>query len=461
MEAFSIRFRLTVWYATIFAVTFAGLAGGVWLAVQHSIRSVVDKDLRSRLEAMRHYVDQQMREGDDSHLRRELSEDADVASADSSVRIVSTKGTWIYRSPETEAWDQKVPRREDLPTDGKTTTIVVRGQRIRVLSAPLPIGVVQVGVSLDQFREMVGLLMWMMFLGSPLLLLLASAAGYWMSSRALRPVDQLATTARNISAQNLTQRLPSRGTADELDRLSDTLNGMLTRLNSAFAKITQFTADASHELRTPVAIIRTTAEITCAKTRTVEEHEKAWDVILTQATRMSQLIDDLLMLVRADSGSQSFSRERIDLAAILRETCDEMQLIAEASGLQLITRISQECPMVGDPDGIRRVFLILLDNAIKYTHPTGRVAVDLELHGSAKGGTAVVKVSDTGVGISEEDLPHIFERFYRAAKDRSRKTGGTGLGLTIARYLAERHGGRIQVESEPGAGSTFCLFFPI
>jgi hypothetical protein len=141
VKTFSIRFRLTVWYATIFAVTFAGLAGGVWLAVQHSIRSVVDKDLRSRLQPMRHYIKQQMRGGDYSHLRQELSEDVDTISADSSVQILSTNGTWIYRSPETEAWDQRVPGREDLPIDGKTSTIVVRGQRIRVLLAPLAIGV--------------------------------------------------------------------------------------------------------------------------------------------------------------------------------------------------------------------------------------------------------------------------------------------------------------------------------
>lgn len=459
VQALSIRFRLTIWYAAALVATIAVFGGGMWLALQHSIRRTVDKDLHLRLEAMRHYIDQQMHEGDYAHLRQELAEDLDVSAA-GPVRIASSAGIWIYHSPETEPWELSVPELADLPLNGTASTIVVRGQSFRLLTAPVTIGVIQLGLPLNDFREVQKLLIWILFLGSPLLLLLASAGGYWMSGRTLKPIDDLARTARDIGAQNLTDRLPTRGTGDELDRLSEILNGMLARLDSAFARITRFTADASHELRTPVAIVRATAEVTRARPRTVEEHERAWGLVLTQTARMSQLIDDLLLLARADSESHAPSRELIDGASILSETCAEMRPFAETSGLQLATRIPSECTMSGDPEDLHRIFLILLDNAIKYTPTGGQIVAEMDVDGPAQRRIVAVRVRDTGIGISQADLPHIFERFYRAAKDRSRKTGGAGLGLTIARYLAERHGGQIQVETTSGTGSTFCLLLP-
>jgi heavy metal sensor kinase len=277
-----------------------------------------------------------------------------------------------------------------------------------------------------------------------------------MSGRALKPVDQIARTARRISGQNLSERLPLRMTGDELDRLSATLNEMLARLEGAFGRITQFTADASHELRTPVAIIRTTAEVTTARPRTPEEHEKAWAQVISQTERTAQLIDGLLLLARADAGWDDLSFEAFDLAETLRAVTAEMEILAEASGLRLTAELPREHPMTGDSDALRRLLLILLDNAIKYTAPGGAVHVDMRLDGSS----AVIQVRDTGAGIAPEDLPHIFDRFYRTARDRSRKTGGAGLGLAIAQWLAARHGGTIQVESTPGSGSTFRLILP-
>ena len=461
MRHFSIRLRLTISYAAVLAASFVLFAAGIWLALQHSIRVTVDKNLQSRLEAVNLYVDQQMRGDDRSHVQQELSEDADILAFGSLLRIVSSAGTWIYRSHGTEGWNFAIPKRETLPPGGRTSTTVIHGQPVRIVTAPLTVGVVQIALPLTEFRNMQLLLAWTVLLGSPLLLLIASLGGYWLSGQALRPVDELATTARNISAHNLTDRLPSRGTGDELDRLSDTLNGMLARLNSAFARITRFTADASHELRTPVAILRTTAEVTRAKSRSPEEHEKAWNVILTQADRMAQLIDDLLMLARADSETVAPPRELMDAAAVLRETCQVMQVIADASGLCFHVRAPQECTMFADPEDLRRILLILLDNAIKYTPAPGQIFVDLDLENAAGSSLAVISVRDTGVGILPADLPRIFDRFYRVATDRSRRTGGAGLGLPIARHLAERHSGYIQVQSAPGCGSTFSVSLPL
>jgi len=458
---FSIRSRLTFWYAATLGAALVLFTAGVWFALVHSIRHTVDRELRSRLAAVRYYLQQQSHEGDESNLTQEIAEDIDAVAATSLIRIRSAAGEWIYRSPGTRAWNVIAPNPETLPENGSLSTAIVRGAPIRILSAPLSIGLVQIGLSLTEFQSVQNLLAWTVLLGSPLLMLAASLGGYWMSGRALRPVDELVMRAQSISAHNLTDRLPSRGTSDELDRLADTLNAMLARLESAFERITRFTADASHELRTPVAIVRTTAEVTRAKSRTPAEHEKAWEVVLTQANEMTRLIDDLLLLARADSETDAPLRELIDAAEVLREACEEIRVMADVAGLSLNVQIPQECILLGDPADLRRIVLILLDNAIKYTPKPGGIFVQLSLDGSTKPRMAVISVRDTGIGILQDDLPHIFDRFYRASRDRSRKTGGVGLGLTIARYLAERHEGYIQVESTPRRGSTFYLFLPV
>jgi signal transduction histidine kinase len=263
--------------------------------------------------------------------------------------------------------------------------------------------------------------------------------------------------AQAIGTHNLADRLPRRGVDDELDRLSDTLNGMFARLDDAFRRVTQFSADASHELRTPIAIIRTTAEVTRRRPRTEAEYTAALDRILAESERTTQLIDDLLMLARADAGADRLVMEPMDLAQNVRETCDEGRILAEASGLRFTADLPSACPAIGEPQALRRLFLILVDNAVKYTAAGGAVHVRM----SVEGRCATIDVRDTGVGISADDAPRIFERFYRVAADRSRQTGGVGLGLAIARCIASSHGGTIAVESQPGAGSIFRVSLPI
>jgi heavy metal sensor kinase len=292
---------------------------------------------------------------------------------------------------------------------------------------------------------------WSLLLASPFALVLASAGGYIMSRRALAPVDLITRTAHSINAQNLTRQLPLRGVDDELERLSVTLNGMFGRLEGAFRRITQFTADASHELRTPVAIIRSTAEITRAQPRTAQEYAAALDRILAESERTSRLIDDLLWLARADSDADSNVMEPMDLAESLRRACDDREALARASGLRFTCAIPSTCAAVGDPEALRRLFLILLDNAVKYTPAGGDISLTMTAHGPV----AAIEIRDTGVGIASTALPHIFERFYRVAADRSRDTGGAGLGLSIAQEIATAHRGTIAVESQLGRGSVF------
>jgi signal transduction histidine kinase len=249
--------------------------------------------------------------------------------------------------------------------------------------------------------------------------------------------------------------LPVTGVDDELGRLSHILNAMLTRLELAFKRITEFTADASHELRTPVAIIQTASELMRARSRTLDEHVQAWALVGAETERMSRLIADLLTLARLDAGKAELEFQTMDLAEAVRTAGEEMQVMAEAKELVLSIEAASHCEIHGDPDALRRATCILLDNAIKFTG-SGEIRLRVKVFDRAE-----VSVSDTGVGIRQEDVPFIFERFYRVSKDRSRKTGGSGLGLSMARLIVERHGGELRVESEPGKGSTFTMCLPI
>jgi len=456
MNPRSIRFRLTAWFALVLAFTFAVAGGAVLYALRHAIDDTIDRDLRSRFAAVQSYLE----EHGTTDLAEELAEQAGTAPGGLWMRLSDAKGKLIYRSPGTRDWHSAVLSNPPLQGRDKIFTTMVHGSRMRVLLAPVRVGFVQIGTPTDNFDRMLSGFTLSVALASPLLLLLASALGFWMSGRALKPVGQIARTAQRISGQNFSERLTIRGTGDEIDLLSATLNEMLMRLEGEFSRIARFTADASHELRTPIAIIRTTAEVTVARPRTPEEHKNAWVQVILQTAQTSQLIDDLLLLARADAGQDDLSFENIDLAETIRAISEEMRILAQVSGIHLKVDALPACVINGDPDALRRALLILLDNAIKFTAVGGSIFVAMHLEDSSRARLAIIEVRDTGAGIPPEDLPHIFDRFYRTSKDRSRKTGGAGLGLSIAQWLATRHGGHIEVQSEPGAGSTFRLTLP-
>jgi heavy metal sensor kinase len=448
----SIRFRLTSWYAGILVLTFAAVGIGVWVEIRDSINDTVDKELRFRLQAMRDYLHRQD-SGDQGPLM-DLFEDVAFAPMGTRFRIADAAGHWLYQSPGTAGWNAPRTPAGALPKRGRVETVNVGGKPIRVLSAAAAPFVVQIGSPVDEFAEMLDAFTWAALLASPVLLLLASAGGYWMSRRALSPVERIARTASEIEARNLSERLPVPGTRDELDHLSQTLNAMLGRLEDSFRRVTQFTADASHELRTPIAIIRTTAEVTRRKPRTEKEYQEALDRILAESERTTGLLEDLMLLARADAGAADMSAEPVALAEVMQTACADVGILAEKAGITMKIEWSEPCVVSGDRQALRRLLLILLDNAIKYSRPAGEVRVHLATAQCNGRTVAVIEVKDGGVGISPEDLPHLFDRFYRASKDRSRKVDGVGLGLSIAQSIVRGHGGEIQVESKPGAGST-------
>jgi heavy metal sensor kinase len=306
--------------------------------------------------------------------------------------------------------------------------------------------------ALDRFRLL-------LVFAAPLLLMAASVGGYWLSTRALSPVDEISRAAQRISIENLSERLPVSRTGDQLQRLSETLNAMFSRLDGAVRRITQFTADASHELRAPVSLIRTTAEVAVQKRdRTAKEYFDALLEIVEEAERTSQVVDSLMLLARADSGTETLDRAAADACAIVREAAEQGEKLARNHDLGFTLSLpNTRVPVEADSSALRRALLILIDNAVKYTPRGGLVTVEL----NTSTGFAIVSVSDTGIGIAREEVPHIFDRFWRADKTRSREEGGAGLGLSIAKWIVETHRGSIDVESEPGKGSTFRVRVPL
>jgi heavy metal sensor kinase len=280
-------------------------------------------------------------------------------------------------------------------------------------------------------------------------ILAAALGGYWISRRALAPVDRIASTARAITARDLGRRLDVPATGDELQRLTETLNAMLDRLEAAFRETTRFTADASHELRSPISVIRASAEIALRHDRSVEEYREALSGILRESERTSALVQDLLTLTRADAGVDVLRRTPLDLRTLLEDMRGSLSTLCTQASLDLQLDLpDQPVSTTGDSAALGRLVRLLVDNAVKYTPAPGRVT--LSLTRTPEG--AVVEVADTGIGIGAEDLLRVFDRFYRADMARSRDSGGGGLGLSIAKWIAEQHGGRITIESETGHG---------
>jgi heavy metal sensor kinase len=279
-----------------------------------------------------------------------------------------------------------------------------------------------------------------------------------MSRRALAPVDRITQTARSISADNLSQRLAVPSTGDELERLSATLNEMIGRLEAAFKRVSRFTADASHELRTPLAVMRTTAEVALRHPGDGGEHRAALGAVVGEIERTTQLVDNLLLIAKAEAGGAQLAKVRVDVAAAAEEAHAQMSILARTKGVGLEVLLPDDpVVVIGDRDALRRLFSILLDNAIKYTASGGAAEVAVGRNGAH----AIGVVTDSGIGIPDDDLPHVFDRFYRVDRARSRELGGAGLGLAIARWIAEAHGGEIGVVSEVDRGSRFEVRLPL
>jgi heavy metal sensor kinase len=285
----------------------------------------------------------------------------------------------------------------------------------------------------------------------------AVAGGYFLVGRALAVVDHISRSAEQFSLQNLSQRLPIARTGDEVERLSVALNRMIQRLDEAIQHSKRFVADASHELRTPLTVLRGELEALLARDRLASGVQEKLGSLLEEVDRLSKIVEGLLMLSRLDAGEARGEWVNVDLAHLTRSTADQMSLMAEDKRITIECATPAPVLVQGDRTRLKQVVVNLLDNAVKYTPEGGRVALQV----SAQKNAAILEVADTGIGIPGEVLPHVFERFFRADKARSRDAGGAGLGLAIVQSICTAHGGRATVESIEGQGSRFRVELPL
>jgi heavy metal sensor kinase len=462
MKKLSIGSKLTLWYLAIFAFAQFLFGIGMWFALRQHLYGIADHALKGQVEDLGNLLKAQKEKNRNvPKLKEEVSEAYDLEHSGDFLQIYDGEGNWIFRAPSLERNQiQPVPPLtvkhrsfRNLQLDGKPYRFIT--QRLDVYGRAFT---VQMGVPIEEMMATLAVFERYLLFLAPLLLLVAATGGYWLSRRALSPVDAIARAARNISGGNLSARLDQLNTGDELQRLSDTLNEMLVRIEDAFLRVTQFTADASHELRTPISLIRTEAEIVLRKSRGNQEYREALRHILLEAERTTSLMEELLSLARADSGRENLHLVLLDLKALIEETAGDWQQLLESRNLQF-THASgnQQLPVLADRMALRRLLAILLDNSLKYTPPPGTIALRVEVRGDR----AVIAVHDTGIGIAYQDQTKIFERFYRVDKARSRVSGGAGIGLAIADWIVKQHRGLIAVQSAVGKGSTFTVELPL
>ncbi len=338
------------------------------------------------------------------------------------------------------------------------------GHPVRLLTMPVlengrPVDIVQVGEVLADKDHILEDFRLTMYIFGPLALLILSLVGWYLAGRALSPMVRMARVARQITAENLNLRLPVEHTGDEIAQLAENCNAMLARLEKSFRKVRQFSGDASHELRTPLAILRGETEVALRWARDTEEYRRTLESNLEEISRMGRIIEDLLTLAKSDAGELPLEIRELSLSDLLQELYLQGNTLGESKsvGVTLHLEVAEEIRIRGDELRLRQMFLNLIANGIKYTQAGGRVEIALALQDDQ----AVVRVTDTGIGIPAEHIPHIFDRFYRIDKARNRDDGGSGLGLAISKGIIEAHAGRITVDSVPGKGSTFTVYLPL
>ena len=454
-----LRARITAWYFAVLAVAFASFAWISDLGFQHSIETTVNDASRANLESIQNVLKRTAPSGT-ADVKKELDELGSVWSGAALLEVSDADGKMLFQSdPFKRPYGTLPPFIKNEITfltinlDHLQYRIAMRasdmnGQTFRIRAA---VPTEPFDQALDRFRLILKETL-------PFLVILASLAGYWLSGRALAPVNAIIETARGVGVQNLSSRLAVPPANDELRRLSETLNAMLARLEASVKRLTQFTADASHDLRTPIALIRTSAELSLRRPRTEDEYRETLARILATSEETTHLIENLLTLARADAGASELHFENIDLVPRLEKISEEAGILASGKGIEVTREIATGPIRVSaDPAALDRLLLIIFDNAVKYTPQGGKIAMSL-----ANGaGSARIEIRDSGIGISEKDLPHIFERFYRADQARSREPGGSGLGLAIARWIVDLHGGLIEAESKLGGGSVFKISLPV
>lgn len=475
----TLRARLTAWYAAALALTLAAFAAVLYLDRRSASYQDLDERIRSEVTLTAAILAESFRARgvlvrSDTAGRVVLI--ADLAALLEAVPdfliVTAHDGSLLFASPDARALTfQKVDelrRVADTPLVGRTPgtlRLAPDGPTIHYAVRAVTEGGAQFGAILAGANvrtaelgpeQLVSTFVLILLLGFGAALLMGS----WIARRALEPVDQIITEVREISdGRSLHRRLAEPMVKDELGRLAETLNQMMTRLERSFAALRRFTADASHELKTPLTVLRAGVERVITTPHLPQDTLATLEETLQEINRMTELVDALLTLARADEGIAALHREPVDLRAIVEEARETGDLLAEEAGVTMAVTTPPEPVIVPvDASRIRQLLLNLMTNAVKYTPSGGSVRLEL----GQTDGQVTLTVADTGIGIAAGDLPHIFDRFWRvdSARTRTGERPGAGLGLAICKWIAEAHGGRIEVVSRPGRGTTFTVTLP-
>lgn len=472
----SIRTRITASYALAFAGTMFAFSAVVWA----ERRAVAQQDLRDRATLVADLAVRLLR----ASYGVDLSSSADtghLADRDVTARykplldalpgyliIGADTGNVVYQSPQVRALSDR-----DIQTlTGAAFSLRPRGDstvmlddqptQILLVARFEPSSAVRrviAGVSTQPLDIAGSQVLFLALVIGPMILLISAATAWTLAGRLLRPIEQMVNDVEAISdGRSLHRRIPVEDLGDEIGRLGSTLNAMIGRLETSFAALRRFTADASHELKTPLTVLRADIERAMTTGQGSTEQLVALEEALQESARMADLVESLLTLARADEGRFDLHREPVDMEALVREVAETASILGEYAGLHVSVPVVQPVTILGDRVRLRQLFLNLVTNAIKYSSRGGKVELRLE----ASEGVAVFTVKDTGLGIAGADLPFIFDRFWRVDRARSRggERGGVGLGLAISQWIAQAHGGSINVSSRLGRGSTFAVTIP-
>jgi heavy metal sensor kinase len=458
----TIRVRLTVWYVALLALCLVGFSAFLYFSLSRSLFAQMDRALAAEGRQMNAEVDvDRGPQGDELEFEGEddeLEPGVLVALYDlAGTRIFASDPNYLPPGPVGPALTRAIEGEHTISTvtmpDGGTWRVLTRPATYKART----VGVLQVARSQREVEATLDSLGRLLAVALPLMLVPAVAGGLFLAGRALNPIDRIVRTAETISADDLSQRLNVPASADELGRLVATFDRMLDRLERAFQRQRQFTADAAHELRTPLALLASQADLALARPRAASEYQAALESIRADTARLSQLLADLLVLARAEAGHEPLVSERLDLTALADDVIGAMAPLAESRGVRLaVTNAEHAVVLEADQTRLTQLLVNLLDNGIKYTPAGGMVTVSV----TQRSDGPILRVADTGVGIPAEHLPHVFERFYRVDKARSQAEGGAGMGLAICQWIVRAHGGDIRVESQPGLGTTFTVRLP-
>ena len=450
----SLRVQLCAWYVLLTMVCMGALGLFSYQYLQHALASSRQQTMQKREDRLLRYVREEPRSATPTPLPESLRRFS-LASPDADLlQLYSATGERLY--PELApspmiAWPNSpclTPCFRMVRLDGHSYRVLQHTVRLHGKDVHLSMA----GV-IDEHYDILRMVRNSYLIGFPLMLLASIVGGLALAHRALMPVDRMTRAAHTISIRDLRRRLPVPETGDEIQRLAETWNVVLERLENAVSHLTQFTSDISHDLRTTITVMLATAELALRRKRTEEEYQEALKTVVTECEHTSVLLGDLLALTRMDLGAHDVTLEPLNLSLLVREVCDHVRPRVETKQQSLLCELVPEAWVNGDASMLRRLVMILLDNALKYTPHDGFILVCLE----SLPKHIQLSVHDTGIGIAPADAVRIFDRFYRVEASRNRDEGGNGLGLAIAKWIAGVHGTMIKLTSRPQGGSTFSV----